>query len=110
MGTQAGESVCIVYCSCPDEDCAQLIADRLVGERLAACVSLLPGMRSTYRWKNQMQHDRECLLLIKTREGRLDALLESIRALHPYELPEIIAVPVVAGLEGYLDWVRASTE
>jgi periplasmic divalent cation tolerance protein len=109
MSTNISEPVLLVYCSCPDADSAQRIADLLVAERLAACANIVPGLLSTYRWKDEVQHDAECLLLIKTRESRFEALRESIRSHHPYELPEIIAVPVVAGLDAYLGWVRDNT-
>ena len=103
------EKILLVYCTCPDETVAQGIADQLVGGNFAACVNVIPGLRSTYRWKNEIQRDAECLLLIKTRESRFDALREAILAQHPYELPEIIAVPVSMGLPRFLDWVRENT-
>lgn len=109
MSADNNEPVLLVYCSCPDTDSAQRIADLLVAERLAACVNILTGLLSTYRWKGEIQHDAECMLLIKTREARFEALREFIRSHHPYELPEIIAVPVVAGLGAYLDWIRNNT-
>ncbi|MFC0679933.1 divalent-cation tolerance protein CutA [Lysobacter korlensis] len=95
----------IVYCSCPDAATADAIATALVEERLAACVSALPGMRSTYRWQGQVEQAQEVLLLIKTSAPRLDALSARIRALHPYELPEVIAVEAAGGLAPYLQWV-----
>ena len=104
-----GDEILVVYCTCPDEASGQKIADHLVGERLAACVNLIPGLRSTYRWKGEVQHDAECLLLVKTRQSRLAAMQEAIRASHPYELPEVIAVPVVAGSKEYLRWVLENT-
>lgn len=103
------ETIRLLYCTCPDADTAQRIARALVEQRLAACVNIVPGLRSIYRWKDAVQDEAECLLLIKTRESRVNALTESIRALHPYELPEVIAVPVVAGLAPYLDWIRDNT-
>jgi periplasmic divalent cation tolerance protein len=106
---QAPENIRLLYCTCPDTDTAQRIARALVEQRLAACVNIVPGLRSIYRWKGEVQDDAECLLLIKTRESRVEALAESIRRLHPYELPEVIAVPVVAGLAPYLDWIRENT-
>ena len=74
-------------------------------EGLAACVNRVAGVRSTYRWDGKLCDDAEVLLLIKTLETRFEALEARIRALHPYEVPEIIALPVVAGSTGYLDWV-----
>jgi periplasmic divalent cation tolerance protein len=105
----AGDETLVVYCTCPDEASGQKIADRLVGDRLAACVNLIPALRSTYRWKGEVQHDAECLLLVKTRRSRFTAMQDAIRACHPYELPEVIAVPVTAGSKEYLDWVLENT-
>ena len=101
--------VLLAYCTCPDADSAEAIAHALVEERLAACVSRLPGVRSTYRWQGSVEQADEVLLLIKTTADRLDALTARLRALHPYELPELIAVEVRAGLPAYLDWVAAET-
>lgn len=98
-------SVLLVYCSCPDAASADAIAAALVDERLAACVTALPGARSTYRWQGCIEQAQEVLLLIKTARERLDALTARIRALHPYELPEVIAVEAAGGLAPYLQWV-----
>lgn len=99
----------LLYCTCPDAQIAERIAQSLVEARLAACVNIIPGLRSVYRWKGKIESDAECLLLIKTQAFRIAAVTEWVRRLHPYELPEIIAVPVVAGHAPYLDWVRDST-
>ena len=103
-------TVLLCYCSCPDAASAQAIADALVGERLAACVNRLPAVRSTYRWQGAVTCDSEELLLIKTTAARFDALKARLLELHPYELPELIAVPVQHGHEAYLDWVRAGVD
>jgi periplasmic divalent cation tolerance protein len=95
----------LIFCTCPDETIAGRIAEALVEERLAACVNLLPGITSIYRWDGQIQRDSEVLLLIKTGVGRVAALTDRLRALHPYEIPEIIAVPITEGLPDYLSWV-----
>ncbi|MHA6206058.1 divalent-cation tolerance protein CutA [Dyella soli] len=100
------DTVLLCYCTCPDAASAQALAQALVGEGLAACVNHLPGIRSTYRWQGEVTCDSEDLLLIKTTAGRFDALRERVLALHPYDLPELIAVPVAQGHEAYLDWVR----
>ena len=100
------DTVLLCYCSCPDAASAGVIAEALVGERLAACVNRLPGIRSTYRWQGAVTTDDEELLLIKTSAGRFDALRARLLQLHPYELPELIAVPVELGHTAYLDWVR----
>lgn len=100
-------SVLVVFCTCPDEASAARIARALVDERLAACVNRLPGVRSTYRWKDAVHEDSEVLLVIKTAEDRFEALRERVVALHPYELPELVAVKVAAGSAPYLRWVEA---
>jgi periplasmic divalent cation tolerance protein len=102
-------SAILVLCTCPDEPAADRIAGALVEERLAACVNRLAGVVSTYRWKGEVRRDNESLLLIKTTVERFAALRERIVALHPYELPEVIAVDVVRGLPSYLDWIAAET-
>jgi periplasmic divalent cation tolerance protein len=101
------EPVLLCYCTCPDATSAARLAEALVGERLAACVNRLPGVTSTYRWKGEVATDVEELLLIKTTAARFEALKTRLLALHPYELPELIAVPVDRGHAAYLDWVRA---
>ena len=102
------DPVLLCYCTCPDVASAQHLAEALVSEGLAACVNRLPGVRSTYRWKGEVVTDSEELLLIKTTAARFAALKERLLALHPYELPELIAVPVAQGHEAYLDWVRGA--
>lgn len=99
----------IVLCTCPDEASAEGIATALVEARLAACVNLLPQVRSIYRWEGRLEHSNEWLLLIKTGAKRYTALEQLIRELHPYELPEVIAVPVHTGLTDYLRWVDECT-
>jgi periplasmic divalent cation tolerance protein len=102
-------SVLLAYSTCPDAACADRIARILVTERLAACVNRLPGVQSTYRWQGAIEQADEVLLLIKTTADRLDAMTARLRELHPYELPELLAVEVSAGLPAYLDWVAAET-
>ena len=99
----------VVLCTCPDETVADRIATALVDERLAACVNRLPGVISTYRWKSEVCRDSEWLLLIKTTIERFAALSERIVALHPYELPEVVAVDIARGLPPYLQWIAAET-
>lgn len=100
------DTVLLCYCTCPDAASAQALAGALVGEGLAACVNRIPAVQSTYRWKGEITTDSEELLLIKTTASRFAALKERVLALHPYELPELIAVSVVDGHAPYLDWVR----
>jgi periplasmic divalent cation tolerance protein len=99
----------IVFCTYPDNDSASRIAEALVGERLAACVNILPAIDSVYRWQGVIERASEVQLIIKTVETRVTALIARIRALHPYELPEILAIDAAGGLPDYLEWVRAET-
>ena len=87
---------------------AKDLAKRLVASRLAACVNILPGLTSVYEWKGSVESDSELLLLAKTTESRYPALESALREAHPYELPEIICVPIVTGLSGYLQWIEQS--
>lgn len=100
---------CVAFCACPDAATATRIADALVGERLAACVNVLPGVRSVYRWQGAVEHADEALLVIKTMSARVPALSARIATLHPYELPEVVAVEAAAGLPAYLEWVAAQS-
>jgi periplasmic divalent cation tolerance protein len=101
-------SAIVVLCTCPDEAVADRIAGSLVEERLAACVNRIPGIVSTYRWKGEIHRDCECLLLIKTTMERFNAMRERIVALHPYDVPEIVALAIEAGSAAYLDWIESS--
>ena len=98
----------LVYCTCGNAENAEQIATVLVTEQLAACVTILPGIRSVYRWQGKIESEQEVLLIIKTRAECLPRLQERVCALHTYELPEIVAVPIVAGLETYLNWISES--
>ena len=99
----------LVLTNLPDRASAERLADLLVERRLAACVNILAPCRSVYRWKDAVQHDEEHPMLIKTTAERYGALEQALREGHPYELPEIIAVPIEGGLPAYLDWVSAET-
>ena len=99
----------LVITNLPDRAVAEQLADTLIGQQLAACVNILAPCRSVYRWKGAVQHDEEHPMLIKTTTERYAALERAIRAGHPYELPEIIAVPIERGLPAYLEWVAAET-
>jgi periplasmic divalent cation tolerance protein len=98
----------LVLCTCPDLTTAREIATRLVDARLAACVNILPGVESVYRWQDQRESAQEILLLIKTTQDAYPALEKTITELHPYELPEVIAVSLSDGLAPYLDWIDDS--
>lgn len=98
----------IVFVTAPPDTATEL-ARCLVEERLAACVNVVPGLRSIYRWKGAVQDDPETLLVIKTQEARLADLTERVVALHPHDTPELLALEPVAGLPAYLAWVGAET-
>lgn len=100
--------ILLVQITCPAAD-APALAEALVRQRLAACVNVLPGVRSTYRWQGQVEQAEETLLVAKTTQARYAALETAVRRLHPYELPEIVAVHVTGGLPAYLQWVEDST-
>ena len=100
----------LVLTNLPDRAAAERIAELLIGEQLAACVNILAPCRSVYRWKGEVQHDEEHPMLIKTTAARYPALEQALRGAHPYELPEIIAVPIERGLPAYLAWVAAETK
>lgn len=102
-------SALLVVTNLPDRAAAEKLADALVAKRLAACINILAPCRSVYRWQGAVQHEEEHPVLIKTTREAYAALEAEIRALHPYELPEIVAVPVERGLPAYLEWVAAET-
>ena len=99
----------VVLCTVPDEAIADSIATALVEERLAACVNRIAGVRSTYRWQGAVERAEELLLVAKTTRSRFDALRQRVVELHPYELPEVVAVGIDSGLERYLGWIAAET-
>jgi periplasmic divalent cation tolerance protein len=99
----------LVLTNLPDRPAAEALANALIEARLAACVNILAPCHSVYRWQGVVETANEVPLLIKTSEARYGALEAAIHALHPYELPELIAVPITHGLPGYLAWVDAET-
>jgi periplasmic divalent cation tolerance protein len=94
--------------ACANVEQARSLADALVNERLAACVNVLPGVESVYRWEGRVERANEVLLLIKTTLERFQALRERIVSIHSYDTPEIICLPIEQGLEKYLTWLRDS--
>lgn len=100
----------LVLSTCPDADSGQRLARSLVEGHLAACVNLVGPVTSVYRWRDAIETAGEMLLVIKTTADRYPALEQGLRAAHPYEVPEIVAVPVQQGLNDYLEWVRSCTE
>ncbi len=99
----------VVLSTVPDEQTGERIATALLEENLVACVNMLPGVRSLYRWQGALQKEQEWLLVIKTRGDRYDKLEQRLRELHPYEVCEILALDVARGSAPYLDWVLAET-
>jgi periplasmic divalent cation tolerance protein len=95
----------VILVTAPEPDTAARLARTLVEERLAACVNLVPQVRSIYRWQDQVQDDSETLLVIKTRAERCDALASRVEELHPYDVPEVVELSVAGGSDKYLRWV-----
>jgi periplasmic divalent cation tolerance protein len=104
------DNVLVVLTNCPDVEVADRIARTIVEQRLAACVNRLAPVESVYRWQGAVERATEVPLLIKTTRERYAEIEQAIRALHPYEVPEIIAMPVSAGLASYLRWVADETQ
>lgn len=102
--------VAVIFSTFPNADKAAEIARMLVDERLAACVNLVPGARSIYRWQGQLCDEVETLAIVKTTTERVDELTARLVSLHPYEVPEVIAVPISAGYAPYLAWIAAETD
>jgi len=99
------ESPLLAFTTCPDAESARRIARSLVESGVAACVNVLPPMESVYRWKGNVEEASERLLIMKVSRGNYDGLEQRIRELHPYELPEIVAISIDAGLPEYLAWI-----
>ena len=102
-------SVLLCLCTCPDAATARSLAERLVDERLCACVNLLPGVLSIYHWQGRREQAQETVLLIKTTTDAWPRLQQRVQALHLYSVPELVALPVERGLPAYLDWICAET-
>jgi len=96
---------CLVLCTCPEGEVAKSLAQALVTEHLAACVNILPGLVSVYVWQGTLESSPESMLLIKTERQAYPKLEARLRELHPYELPEIIALDIERGLPDYLNWI-----
>lgn len=99
----------VVLVTAPSPEVARDIARALVEARLIACANVVPGVRSIYRWEGRVEEDEEVLLVLKTRAEHCEAVAARVNALHPYALPEVIALPVTEGSRSYLDWVRGET-
>ena len=101
------DEVRVVLMTAPDLDVARELGRRLVEERLAACANIVPGLISIFHWDGEVQNQSEVLLVLKTTESAVGALVERAASLHPYDVPEVLALPVVEGYGPYLDWVRS---
>lgn len=99
----------VVYCTVPNEFIANLIANTLVEENLAACVNIIENITSVYKWEGRVQNDKELLLIIKTQKSKFEPLKEKILSLHEYSTPEIIALPIEEGFDGYQKWIIRET-
>jgi periplasmic divalent cation tolerance protein len=102
---QIMQTALLVLSNVPSEPLARAITQQLVEKRLAACVNIMPMMRSVYQWQGQVEQADEVALFIKTTSERYAEVEQTIRAMHPYDVPEIIALPITDGLPGYLDWI-----
>ncbi|CAN5272945.1 divalent-cation tolerance protein CutA [soil metagenome] len=100
----------LAFTTCPDADSARAIARVLVEEKLAACINVLPGIASIYRWQGETLDEPECLLLMKTSQSVFERLAARLKTLHPYELPELIAIPIAEGSRPYLQWLTDATD
>merc|ERR1711916_388006 len=100
-------SVC--YVTAPTMEVADKIASHLVAKRAAACVNIIPQLTSVYTWKGKVEKDSELLLMIKTQTSVVPRVIEEVKAVHPYDVPEVISVPMGEGLPAYLDWVAEHT-
>ena len=104
----SADEFCVALSTCPDQDTAGKLARILVEEGIVACATIVPGARSIYRWRGAVHEDDEVLLLMKTKASRFAELAAAIAARHPYETPEIVALPLVAAGAPYLEWLAAT--
>jgi len=101
--------ICMIYISVPNAEKAKEISNALVNDRLAACVGTQSAYQSTYRWEGKIENDSELLLTVKTRLSLFNSVEEKVKKLHPYKVPEIIAVPIIAASKDYADWIIQET-
>ena len=99
----------LVLCTCPDEASADHLCEQRLNQRLAACINQLPGLNSVYRWQGKIERAREIQLIIKSRQPLFAELERCILAHHPYQVPEILAIPASQGHQAYLDWLTQET-
>jgi periplasmic divalent cation tolerance protein len=99
----------IVYCTCPDLTTAEQLASQVISHNVAACVNILPNLISIYRWQGKIERQQEYLLLIKLQSAQYPQLEKLLKSMHPYQVPEIIAVPITHGLPEYFTWLRENS-
>ena len=110
MNGQIETEFCVVLLTAPSEEAARTISSELLAQNLAACVNLVPSVRSLYRWKGEICDDQEVLMIVKCRsESFIEKLVPAVKKIHPYEVPEIIALPVIQGAQDYLSWMGEVT-
>jgi len=102
------DAIVVLTTVASDEEAVKLVRE-LLERRLVACGTLFPGARSLYRWQGKVADEQEVVILLKTRSARLDSLRTAFGELHPYKVPELLAIPVEGGLEKYLEWINAET-
>ena len=102
-------SCIVVFITVDSPETAQKITDKLLTERKAACVNIIPAVESQYRWQGKIESANELLLIVKTRAELLDDLITLVKQIHPYTVPEIIALPIIGGNNGYLEWIEKET-
>lgn len=98
----------LVLCTCPDQETATTIAENVVAQHLAACINIVPSVKSIYHWQGNVESAEESIMLIKTHRKKFSSLQNTITTMHPYELPEIISVDISDGLPKYLQWIASS--
>jgi periplasmic divalent cation tolerance protein len=106
---QENDKPVLIYSTFPNAELAESVGRRLVEQRLAACVNIIPGMTSIYNWKGALQQDAETVMIIKTRSGMADDAIAEVRRLHSYENPALVVIPVGGGSQPYLNWVKDET-
>lgn len=106
--TMASSTPCLGLCTCPDKEVALAIATQLVEQKLAACVNMIPGVESVYRWQGKVHLDTEVQLLVKTHSDCLGAIEQMLQSAHPYDVPEWLVLSLDGGATTYLDWIKSS--
>jgi periplasmic divalent cation tolerance protein len=109
MSKASGTNEVVVFITAPTDEEAALIAKSLVESKLAACVNIIRGIRSIYSWQGRIEDDTEVLMIAKTRQELFESLSSRVKELHSYDVPEVIALPILEGSEDYLTWLRDST-